>query len=246
MTATYHQTDKATDHLLDFIAGGVPGNEMGESAGCYDATFGDITGSTYGDLSRKTLAEIYNMQDNMYATNNTSTATGRYQGLKGTIQEYQHRNGLPSSTMFTQALQDDFGLAKMVDRGYESWWDRKISDDEFMSRLSCEWASLPDPFNGGRSHYEGDSAGNSASTTLAAFQAALDQARAYIDGAPARPEPPEPLAPLVGIIDDPRRGVKLIQGTLVLTGDLPGRDAIDGIWGNQSEAALRSLLARAA
>ena len=246
MTATYNTSDPATNHLLDFIAGGVPGNEMGESAGCYDATFGDITGSTYGDLSRKSLAEIYNMQDSMYASNNTSTATGRYQGLKGTIQEYQHRNGLPSSTMFTEALQDDFGLAKMVDRGYQSWWNGDIDDNEFMNRLSCEWASLPDPYNGGRSHYEGDSAGNSASTSLACFQAALDQARDYIEdgGRRQRPEPPEPEPPLVGVVDDATRGIKMIQRTLVLTGDLDGRDDVDGAWGSRSQAALDNLISR--
>jgi muramidase (phage lysozyme) len=246
MTVAYKQSDLATDHLLDFIAGGVPDNPSGESAGCYDATFGDIDGSTYGDLSKKTVSQVYAMQDQMLNNNGISTATGRYQALKSTLQEYVSRNGLPSSTMFTEKLQDDFGLTKMIDRGYQSWWNGAINDDEFMNRLSCEWASLPDPYNGGRSHYEGDSAGNSASTSLAAFQSALDQARDFIEdgGRRQRPEPPEPEPPLVGAIDDPVRGVKMIQRTLVLTGDLDGRDDVDGIFGSRSQAALDNLVER--
>jgi muramidase (phage lysozyme) len=185
MTVSYAQSDPATNHLLDFIAGGVPSNPSGESGGCYDATFGDIDGSHYGDLAQKTLSEIYEMQDEMLRQNGISTATGRYQGLKSTIKEYQQSLGLPDSAMFTQALQDDFGFTKMCDRGYSNWWRKSIDDDEFMHRLSCEWASLPDPYNGGRSHYEGDSAGNSASTSLDNFRAALREARRFIDEAEA-------------------------------------------------------------
>lgn len=228
MTVTYRTLDPCTNHLLDFIAGGVPGNELGESGGCYDATFGDIDGSVYGDLSQKTLEQIYKMQDEMYAENGISTATGRYQGLKETIKEYQDRKKLPNGALFTPVMQDDFGLTKMKDRGYDQWKSGAIGDDEFMHRLSCEWASLPDPYNGGKSHYDGDLAGNAASTTLAHFRAALRTALGYI-------EPPAMSADT---------GVRMIQTTLVQTGDLASAADVDGVWGARSEAALRSLLAR--
>lgn len=181
MTVAYKDSDKATDHLLDFIAGGVPSNKYGESAGNYNATFGDIEGKTYGDLSVKTLTEIYAMQEEMLDNNGISTATGRYQALKSTLQEFANKNNCPADALFTDYLQDEFGWCKMLDRGYESWWTKKISDDEFMYRLSCEWASLPDPKNGGKSHYDGDSAGNHASTSLDSFRAALKTARGFIN-----------------------------------------------------------------
>ena len=243
MTAAYAKSDPATNHILDFIAGGVPTNEYGESAGNYDATFGDIDGSHYGTLAEKTLSEIYYMQDEMLNSNGISTATGRYQALRGTLQEYQNRSGLSSSEKFTEAMQDDFGLTKMVDRGYQSWWSESISDDEFMSRLSCEWASLPDPYNGGKSHYDGDSAGNHASTTLEHFRAAVTEARAMIEG-DSRFKPPQPEPPLVGVIDDPAQGLSAIQRVLVLTGDLTSREDIDGVFGPKSQAALDNLIAR--
>ena len=228
MTVTFRTLDPCTNHLLDFIAGGVPTNKYGESGGCYDATFGDMDGSTYGELAQKTLEQIYKMQDQMYAENNVSTATGRYQGLKGTLEEYQERKKLPNGALFSQVMQDDFGLTKMKDRGYDQWRAGAIGDDEFMHRLSCEWASLPDPFNGGKSHYDGDSAGNHASTTLEHFRAALKTARGYV-------EPPAM---------NTDTGVRTIQATLVQTGDLPSMAEVDGVWGQKSEAALRALLAR--
>lgn len=228
MTATFKTLDPCTNHLLDFIAGGVPTNKYGESGGCYDATFGDMDGSTYGELSNKTLAEIYQMQDNMVAVNKVSSATGRYQALKKTLQEYQDRKKLPGGALFTPVMQDDFGLTKMKDRGYDQWKSGAIGDDEFMHRLSCEWASLPDPYNDGKSHYDGDSAGNHASTTLAYFGDALRTARGYI-------EPPAMSADM---------GVRTIQATLVQTGDLPSMASVDGVFGPQSRAALERLIAR--
>jgi muramidase (phage lysozyme) len=226
------QTDQAADHLLDFIAGGVPTNEYGESAGNYNATFGDIDGSVHGDLSKKTLVEIYDMQDAMLADNGISTATGRYQALKGTLQEYQDRTGLADGDLFTEHVQDGFGLGKMNDRGYKSWQERSISDDEFMHRLSCEWASLPDPYNGGKSHYDGDSAGNHASTSLEHFQAALTEARALMGAG-------------IEVVDrmPPDQGIREIQRILVLTGDLSA-DGVDGAWGPISETALNNLISR--
>jgi len=228
MTATFKTLDPCTNHLLDFIAGGVPTNQLGESGGCYDATFGDIDGNVYGDLSQKTLSQIYKMQDQMYAENGISTATGRYQALKGTLQEYQDRKKLPNDALFSPVMQDDFGLTKMKDRGYAEWKSGTIGDDEFMHRLSCEWASLPDPYNGGKSHYDGDLAGNHASTTLEHFRAALKIARGYV-------EPPAMSADM---------GVRTIQATLVQTGDLAGMEDVDGVFGPKSRAALERLIAR--
>jgi len=238
MTVAYKDTDKATDHLLNFIAGGVPTNPMGESAGNYNAVFGKINASD--PLDKKTFSQIYAMQTALLKQNGISTATGRYQGLKATIQEYQRRKGIKDSDLFTQMVQDDFGLTKMVDRGYSAWWKKQISDDEFMYRLSCEWASLPDPKNGGKSHYDDDNI-NRASTSLANFRACLNEASAFIDGVQPTPEPAPPPPSNLLSADE---GVRRIQEVLVNTGDLPGPEWVDGIWGKKSRIALHDLVSR--
>jgi muramidase (phage lysozyme) len=233
MTVAFKDFDPATDTLLDFIAGGHPDNPMGESAGNYDAIYGDIDGNCI--LAEKTLSDIYAMQTDMVNQNGISSATGRYQALKATLQEYQSKAGLNSNELFTEILQDQFGLQKLVDRGYQSWWSQSISDEEFMYRLSCEWASLPDPRNDGKSHYDGDSAGNHASTDLVSFQNVLDTCRNYINGMPA----PETKAPRLTADE----GIRAIQRVLVMTGDLTTAD-IDGEWGPTTQEALDELIER--
>lgn len=173
--STWHGKDNCTDLILDFIAGGVPDNPSGEAFGNYNAYFGRPRSKA--DLSKKTLKQIYEFQARMLRSDPRSTAIGRYQFLRRTAQGLQKKESLPDSTLFTPELQDRWGWILMVGRGYKSWWRGAISDEEFLSNLSAEWASLPDPFNGGKSHYDGDSVGNHASTTQAKALAMLRRAR---------------------------------------------------------------------
>jgi hypothetical protein len=178
--STYAGTDDCTDIILDFIAGGHWGDEfgnpVGESNGNYRAYFGHVDSTV--DLCAMSLAEIYEFQDRMLEENSTSTAIGRYQFLKGTLQGLQ--GGLPAWTLFSEKLQDQFAIELLVRRGYSEWWFGDLSDQDFAHELSCEWASLPDPQNGGKSHYDGDSAGNHASTSLDCVYDMLRRARAEI------------------------------------------------------------------
>ena len=168
MTVLYRQTDPCTDIILDFIAGGlwgdVLGNPIGESDGNYNAYFGHVKSNK--DFSTYTLDLIYVFQTVMLSRDPRSTAIGRYQFLRRTLKALQTKHDLPYSTRFTPELQDRWAVDLLVGRGYKAWWRGALTDEEFAHMLSMEWASLPDPLNGGRSHYDGDSAGNHASTTL--------------------------------------------------------------------------------
>lgn len=215
MSVLYAGTDPCTDQILDFIAGGVPGNRWGESGGNYNAVIGDARASD--DLSLYTLSGIYALQDSLVARGRPSTAIGRYQFLKGTLRELQEQRGLPNSARFTPGLQDMLALDLLIRRGYRRWWRGEITDREFAHNLSLEWASLPDPENDPNpniaddelSHYAGDRAGNSHSTTLSAVYAMLNAARAAMpaaaagtpltaEGGPMLPPsapPPDPVPP---------------------------------------------------
>jgi muramidase (phage lysozyme) len=176
--SSYAGKDDCTDIILDFIAGGVwgdkLGNPVGESDGNYNAYFGHAHSAV--DLSTKNLAEIYAFQAGMLNHDPRSTAIGRYQFLRGTLKGLQGKHGMPDTALFTPAVQDEFAVDLMVGRGYKLWWRGKLDHVGFAHLLSCEWASLPDPENGGRSHYDGDSAGNHASTTLQHVYAMMNQA----------------------------------------------------------------------
>jgi muramidase (phage lysozyme) len=194
---SYKGTDDCTDTILDFIAGGVPGNPSGETQGNYNAYFGHVHGSV--ELSKYTLDDIYEFQAAMLAKDPRSSAVGRYQFLKKTLQALQEKLGLPGTTLFTHELQDKLALALMVGRGYKRWWNGEMSDSELATGLSCEWASLPDPAKGGRSHYAGDGL-NSNSTATANVLAMLQHARDAwyrMDAAKQVQPAPAPAAPNV-------------------------------------------------
>lgn len=229
--------DPATDILLDFIAGG-------ETGGNYNAYFGHAKSRV--DLGGHTLASIYEFQRGMLANDPRSTAIGRYQFLRKTLQELQAECSLPDTELFTPALQDRLGLRLLVRRGYSDWRLGAITDSEFAHRLSLEWASLPDPKADGRSHYDGDSAGNHASTSLSEVYAMLARSRAMTGAATptgsAVVDTPAPADPNTDISPIPRNADLMIAWAK--TGQLYLRDAgyydgpIDGIWGTGSHDAV--------
>lgn len=168
--STYKDRDPATDILLDLIA-------EHESAGNYNAVIGDIRASD--DLAQYSLDEIYDLMRDLLAEGQPSTAVGRYQIIRKTLQTLQASKKLSGSDLFTPELQDGMAVSLMVGRGYSRWWVGRMSDTDFAHGLSCEWASLPDPYMGGKSHY--DRVGpNHAGTTLAHVYDGLRRARAAI------------------------------------------------------------------
>jgi muramidase (phage lysozyme) len=174
--STLLSSDPCTDIILDFIAGGVPDNQSGESAGNYNATIGDIEGRTYGDLSRRTFADIYVCMADMLARGKPSTATGRYQIIRRTLKPLAAKLGYGDGDLFTYERQDALAVQLLIGRNYPAWWRGAITDAEFAHGISLEWASLPDPERGGASHYDGVGA-NHASTTLAHVYDMLTRAR---------------------------------------------------------------------
>lgn len=128
-----------------------------------------------------------------------SSAIGRYQFIYGTLRALQKQKNLPGSTLFTPELQDNLAVTLMVARGYSKWYIGNLSDEGFAHGLSLEWASLPDPQNGGKSHYDGVGP-NHAGLTLEYVYATLQRARSaqkapaattVAQTVQATPEPPK-------------------------------------------------------
>jgi conjugal transfer mating pair stabilization protein TraG len=174
--STLKGTDAATDALLDFIA-------QPESGGNYNAVIGNS--KARDDLSALTIADIYKLQGRLVSSGQPSSAVGRYQFLRSTLTGLIASEHIAGTDRFTPAMQDRLAIRLMVGRGYSAWWLGRISDEEFAHRLSCEWASLPDPEHDGKSHFDGVGK-NHAAYTLAEVYAALARVRALI---PSEPEP---------------------------------------------------------
>lgn len=168
--STYKGKDDCTDVILDLIS-------EHESAGNYNAVIGHVHASD--DLGQYTIRQIYAKMDGLlYKEHMPSTAIGRYQIIRKTLKSLVATLHLNENVdKFTPELQDRLAVELLKYRGYQKWYLGKLGNVDFAHQLSCEWASLPDPYNGGRSHYDGI-AGNHAGTTLAHVYAGLDRARA--------------------------------------------------------------------
>ena len=168
------KSDPCTDIILDFIAGGVPENLGGESGGNYNAVIGNARAAA--DLGLLTFQGIYALMDKLLADGEPSTAVGRYQIIRRTMQALQAGLKLPDDTLFTPAVQDQLAARLLSGRGYAPWRSGQTTDFEFAHAISCEWASLPDPERYGSSHYDGVGA-NHAGTTLDRVYRMLGRAR---------------------------------------------------------------------
>jgi len=166
--STFKGTDDCTDLILDQIIAPT------ESGGNYNAVIGNAHASE--DLSVLTLAQIYEKQRQLVFLGRPSSAVGRYQIIRTTLETLAAELKLPDNVLFTPTLQDGLAVQLMVGRGYRAWWRDWISDTTFAHGLACEWASLPDPRNGGKSHYDGVGP-NHAGRTLPDILGLLAQAR---------------------------------------------------------------------
>lgn len=159
--------DPIRKSLLDFIA-------IRESAGNYDAFIGHA--NNRDPLDGNTINGIYMFQRKLLSWGEPSSAVGRYQFIQKTLNALVQQAGVALTDRFTHELQDRFASMLLDQRGYGRWLAGDLSDEDFAHNLSCEWASLPDPQNDGKSHYDGVGP-NHAGQTLDAVYAALAAAR---------------------------------------------------------------------
>lgn len=156
--STYKGVDDCTDTILDFIRGGWTSQSDHkqhnmEAAGYYDVMLGETKPSQ--DLGHFTISQIYALQDR-WINSHGGSACGGYQFIKATLVTMVALMKFDvGKVLFTPATQDRLAVKLLTTRRYQRWWVGALSDSEFAHQLSLEWASFPDPMNGGLSHYQG-------------------------------------------------------------------------------------------
>jgi muramidase (phage lysozyme) len=133
--------------LLDLIA-------SVESPG-YDVAYGG-TKMPAGMTLQQTLA-----WQKSHGQKTGSSAVGRYQFIRPTLQGLMKESGLPLKTQFTPAVQDMLATKLIERRGLNDYVSGKLPPERFARNLSQEWAGLPSGPEG-RSYYAGDQMGNKA------------------------------------------------------------------------------------
>jgi len=117
-------------------------------------------------LTSMTLDEVVSWQ-RRYTTilNSPSSAAGKYQIIRKTLQGLIKEMDLNKSTLFNKEVQDSMALQLLNRRGFQEFLNGKLSVDNFMLRLAQEWASFPVPYDvkrrgrviyKGQSYYAGD------------------------------------------------------------------------------------------
>lgn len=112
-----------------------------------------------------------------------SAAVGAYQIITPTLKELKQALGLKGTERFTPVLQERMGMYLLNEkRGFGKFLAGKMSADNFMIALAKEWASFPRP-DTGKSHYDGDRAGNSALIKVGVVRKTLAECLAIYNSA---------------------------------------------------------------
>lgn len=184
--------------LLDFI-GGI------EAPHGYDTIYGNNQNKLAKPLTTMTLGDIVDAQKS-WTKRFRSSACGRYQFMRKTLQGLATELTLQGTLVFTPDFQDRLGYHLLKRRGYSDYVAGKINRTEFAKRLAQEWASLPvlSPVQGasrsltrGQSYYAGDGLNKSLVDPAKVEQILMLVVKAPEASLPAKewpldaPQPPE-------------------------------------------------------
>jgi len=156
-------------NLVGHTEGTDKGDGYNETLGYGAYTGGDV------DLVNMTLGEIDALQTEMLRHPNNkwnSSAIGRYQVIRTTLRDIKKELGLTDDMKFAPELQDQIAMRLLERRGLSRWLAGEISDEEFMTGLSAEWASLPKA--SGKGTYKGQRVGTSSSGVRTALSKVRD------------------------------------------------------------------------
>lgn len=200
---------RGAEILLDFI-GGVETGRTGADA--YRTVYGHKEGTLPKPLTDFTIDELLASQLR-WGKNWGSSAAGKFQIIRKTLQGLVKKLDLSGSSKFGQKTQDMLGMQLLLARGYEKFAEGRMSLEAFALELAKEWASMPvladtqganRKVKAGQSYYAGDGL-NKALVTPTQLRAVLAQVLEAIDEPAVAPVPAppvedyeEPLAPPPG------------------------------------------------
>lgn len=174
------QKSPEINSLLDFIA-------RFESGGNYNAIYkaGDNTDNPR--LVDMTLAQVRSFQDRYVADGNASSAAGRYQIIRTTLDGLIASTGVAPTEKFSPEVQDDMARKLLEGRGLSRYLAGGLDVAEFAKNLAKEWAALPviedttghlnRRIKAGQSYYAGDGL-NRAHASVTDFRNVLENLRA--------------------------------------------------------------------
>lgn len=165
--------------LLDMIAkyeGGVNG---------YDVVYGGSKIRPPKPITRMTVGEVRNWQEESVRAGSASSAVGKYQIIRKTMDKIISSGTIKRSDLFDRSTQEKAGLYLLEGRGYSAYRRGSKSLQSFAKGLAQEWASLPvlvdmqgasRRVSAGQSYYAGDGL-NKAHYSVSALTRAIQEAK---------------------------------------------------------------------
>ena len=149
----------------------------GESKGNYNAYFGHAGNTSIG-FTNMTVGEVLQWQHDFVAGGQPSSAVGKYQFIRPTLEGLVHEMHINMNEIFDARLQDKLAIHLLERRGVREYLRGRISREEFAHNLSKEWAALPRVIgaNPGASYYDGDGL-NKAQVSVDTLLAAIETLR---------------------------------------------------------------------
>ncbi len=173
-----------TDRLLMEIAEGEGTSDSlarlkGFGSG-YDVPYGHgqfgrpdkaLSSMTIKEIKEFQKKQIMSTRGTIPGTSQGTGAVGKYQVTQTTLEELQNQLGFDDDAIFDKNLQDRMGKALLDRRGYSKFIRGEMSDKDFQTSLSKEWASIANP-DTNMSYY-----GQATGTTTDEIQSALRQSK---------------------------------------------------------------------
>lgn len=112
-----------------------------ESSGAYDKIYPGRNNPKILDMTLDELFKDMRVRGKRFG----SSASGRYQYIRRTLQGVARSMGLDTATeKFTPELQDEIVIYHLRSRhGLDKWLAGKMSNEAFLNRLARTWAGLP-------------------------------------------------------------------------------------------------------
>lgn len=171
--------------LLDFI-GSI------EAPKGYDTIYANKQHLLAQPITQMTIDEVIAAQPT-WSKRYGSSAAGRYQFMRATLQRLKQKHQIPGSMQFAPLLQDALAYALLEERGFLSFVTGRTTRTNFGLQLSQEWASFPvlKAVKGahrqvarGETYYSGDKL-NKSLVAPERIEALLDEVFAIENPAPA-------------------------------------------------------------
>lgn len=160
--------------LLDFIG-------QLEAPKGYDTIYGNNQIHLAKPLTTMTVGQVLAAQTT-WTKSFGSSAAGRYQFMKATLQDMVDHGYVSPSSVFTPEVQDGLAMRLLNRRGWTTFSNGRLGIATFGKQLAQEWASLPVLVGGpgahrtvarGESYYAGDAV-NKSLASAAVFEDVLN------------------------------------------------------------------------